>query len=148
MRSLRQVQAAAKQKFLYTEPVRLDDYLVGENIESSRPVLEQSSQAILTKAAADALPGINAAFITRVTNERTAYINSKTVQLTEGERAKAERVVRNECVASIQQRRIEIQFAANAAWPPGIAANAPIRTRFFLQANRPPAGSRKVPPVS
>lgn len=148
MRSLRQIQTAAKQKFRYTEPVRLDDYLIGERIDENRALLEQSSQAIIAKATADALPGINAAFITRVTNERTAYVNSKTVQETEGERAKAERVVRNECVESIKQRRIEIQFAANAAWPPGIAANAPIRTRFFLQPNRPPAGSRNAPPVS
>jgi hypothetical protein len=39
-------------------------------------------------------------------------------------------------VATIKDRRLELQFAADSAWPPGVAGNAAIRREFGLPPDR------------
>ena len=136
MRTLRQAQSAAKQLHQYNQPERLHDYLVGEPIGQSRPILEQAAQTIITKANNERPPGIDTAFITRADNERTAYAQSKTPQVDEVAQGKLERALRNDQVDSIKERCKEIQFAADSAWPAGIPANEGFRKRFRLPTNR------------
>lgn len=137
MKSLRCIQAAARQKFLPAQPARLEDYYIGQRINERRSMLESFSQNIIAKAAEDSLPGIDAAFLTGVAAQRAEYIAAGTSQLTELARGKQERAERDTQVLSIRERRWQIQRAADAAWPPKEAASAAPRTEFRLRPNSP-----------
>ncbi len=136
MKTLRNIQSAAVFKHRDTDPARIGDYLVGQPINTSRPVLEQSALTIITKADAERPGGINTDFIGRATTERLAYVASEGTQRDETSAAKSERVARNQLIKSIKQRRIKLQLAVDTAWPSDVPENGPIRTRFFLQPNR------------
>ncbi len=136
MKTLRQIQSAAVFKHRDTDPARIADYLVGQPIDDSRPLLEQAALAIISKAAAERPAGINPDFIARATSERLAYVASEDTQRDETAAAKSERVARNQLVHSIKQRRIKLQLAADTAWPSDVPENGPVRTRFFLRPNR------------
>lgn len=136
VKSLRQVQSAAKQLHQFNQPERLHDYLVGEPITQSRPLLEQAAQTIITKANTERPPGIDTDFIVRAETERAQYVQSKVPQVDEQARGKLERALRNQFVDSIKERSKQIQFAANSAWPAGVPANEGFRKRFRLPANR------------
>jgi hypothetical protein len=134
--SLRQAQAAAKQKHLFDDPARLDAYLVGERIAQNRAMLEQASQVILSRADAERPSGVDTGFIERVRGERTAFVATKVTQRDEVAQAKTQRLQRDGLVNSIKQRRIQIQLAADAAWPASVPANGPLRQKFLLPPNR------------
>jgi hypothetical protein len=51
--------------------------------------------------------------------------------------ATTKRKQRDAQVASITDRRLTIQFAADAEWPFNVDANAGIRVEFFLPAHQP-----------
>ncbi len=135
--TLRTIQSAARQKFLPNEPARLEPYGVGQRIDESRPVLESFSEIIIDKASEERPPGINTDFIINAEAERTAYVNANAVQTTEAAAAKQARAERNAMVESITQRRMTIQRAIDAAFPPGQVASAGPRKEFQLPANRP-----------
>lgn len=136
VRSLRQIQAAAKAKHQHTAPERLHEYLVGDPIQQSRPILEQASQTILAKAETERPPGVDTSFIERVRTERAEYVASRAPQQASQAQAKAARAQRNALVQSINERRRQIQLAANAAWPPSVPANVEVRTLFRLPPDR------------
>ena len=123
LRGLRVVQIAARQKYRYNDPAKLGDYYIGQRIDESRPVLDQSSLAILNKATADGY--------------RTEWKACTASQSTEQSAATTQRAERNAMVDSIQQRRIELQFAADAAWPWSNPENAGVRGEFKLPRTRP-----------
>ncbi len=137
MKSLRSIQAAARQKYLPTQPQRLEDYYIGERINESRAMLEAFSQNIVATAAEDSLPGIDAAFLATVSTQRANYIAAGTSQASELAQGKQTREERDEQVVSIQERRRRIQRAADAAWPPKEPSSAAARTEFQLRPNRP-----------
>ena len=111
-------------------------YLVGEDIGSSRAVLEQSAQTVLGKAAQEQPGGIDTDFLAQAEAERVEYVKSKTTQREKQALAKAERLARDQFVEAIQRGRIELQLAADAAWPAGVPENAAVRALFFLEPNR------------
>jgi hypothetical protein len=137
LRGLRVVQTAARQKYLFTDPAKLGDYYVGQRITESRAVLDLSAEAIVSKATTDTLPGITSAFLTQLSNDRAEWKACTAAQSTEQGRAKTQRAERDTMVEGIQLQRIEIQFAADAAWPWSDPDNAGVRGEFKLPRNRP-----------
>ena len=137
IRGIRIIQTAARQKYLYGDPTKLGNYYVGQRIDESRAVLDQSSQAILEKANLDTLPGITTAFLTALAADRTEWKACTASQSTEISRAKTERAQRNAMVDSIQERRTKLQFAADASWPWSNPENAGVRGEFKLPQDRP-----------
>ena len=113
------------------------NYYVGQRIDESRAVLDQSSQAILEKANLDTLPGITTAFLTALAADRTEWKACTASQSTEISRAKTERAQRNAMVDSIRERRTKLQFAADASWPWSNPENAGVRGEFKLPQDRP-----------
>lgn len=93
--SLRNIQSKARGAHEDTNPQQVKDYLTGQDIVSSRPVLEGAAQTIIDKVNADRPGGIDTNFILRVTDERQSYIRAYTAQQTELGKGKQERVTRN-----------------------------------------------------
>lgn len=137
---LRRIQTAARQQYLHSDPLKLKEYLVGENIKVSRPVLEQSSQTLLDKAGAERPAGLDTSFLQQVEGERAAYVQTDTTQAGEVSDARQERARRAALVESIKQRRQKLQLAAEFLWPSTDAANAGARQEFGLPVNRPYVG--------
>ena len=135
-RALRQIQAAAKKKYQFTNPEELLGYLVGMRITQSRPLLEQSAVTIINRANADRPPGIDTEFIVQTSSKATAYENSKEPQVDLKAAAKGERALRDQAVESVAHLGKQIQFAADSAWPAGVPANVPFRKCFGLPENR------------
>lgn len=136
MQRLRQIQAKAKLKYQFDDPAKLQAYLIGQPIGQSRPLLEQSAQTILAKAGQERPGNVDTAFLTEGQAERAAYVGSKTTQQDKKSLASAERIARDQFIASVQRDRIELQLAADAAWPAGVEANAPIRVLFYLDPKK------------
>lgn len=136
VRRLRQIQAKAKLKFQFDDPAKLQAYLVGTDITQSRPILEQSAQTILTRATLDRPGNLDTAFLVAGTTERATYISTKTSQQDKKAQTRAASVARNDFVESVKRDRIELQLAADAAWPAGVEANEAIRVLFLLNPKK------------
>lgn len=137
------VQTRARQKYDATEPARLKDYAIGQQISNSRSLLEQAGTNILLKLTGDsaavppdALPGITPA---KIADLQTALDDYKDVQ---GDQTGAQsdattaRKQVETAVADIVAKRREIQFAADAEWPHSDPAHAGIRVEFQLPPDR------------
>jgi len=135
--SLRNIQSKARGAYEDTNPQHVKDYLTGQNIVVSRPILEGAAATIIDKANADRPGGIDTDFIVRVTDERQAYINAHASQQTELGKGKQERVSRNALIKSIRDRRKKIQRAADGVWPWTTATSAEPRVKFKLPPKRP-----------
>ena len=135
--SLRNIQSKARGAYEDTNPQHVKDYLTGQNIVVSRPILEGAATTIIDKANADRPGGIDTDFIVRVTDERQAYINAHASQQTELGRGKQERVSRNQWIKSIRERRKKIQRAADGVWPWTSATSAEARVKFKLPPKQP-----------
>ena len=137
MKSLRAFQQAARLKYEQSDPTQLERYLVGERIDQSRPILEQSGQTIINNTNADRPPSIDTSMIVAATGKLTTYMNTPTPQAQEKAAAKQARANRRELVAQITADRQKIQMAAESAWPRTNPASAGMRLKFRLPANRP-----------
>ena len=137
METLRIAQNAARLKYEQTDPVQLERYLVGERIDQSRPILEQSAQTIINNTNADRPPTIDTGFIVAATGKLTAYTNTPTPQAAEKAAAKQARADRDMLVADIIKDRQKIQMAAESAWPCTNPDNAGMRLKFRLPAKQP-----------
>ena len=137
---LHEVQAAARQQHYRANPAALRDYFVGERLDKSRALLEQYARAILEKLATDTLPGITPAKVTTLGNLLDAYDRSNTTQGSAQSAATGARRTRDDMLRSINDRRMVIQFAADAQWPHSHPANAAIRREFKLPVKQPFAG--------
>ena len=135
--SLRRIQTAARQEYKHTDPLTLKEYLIGQDIASSRPVLEQSALTLLDKAGADRPAGLDTAFLTQVETERAAYAGTDVLQTDETSGAQQDRVERQKLIESIKQRRQTVQLAAEFLWPSTDSANAPTRREFGLPPTQP-----------
>lgn len=135
--AMRQVQAAAKRKWARTQPEKLDDYAVNKNINASRPVLEEHSEQFITNLnTSERPPSINTTFITKLAAARAGFMSYGTEQGSKASAASGARAARKQLVATIKDRRLELQYAADGAWPPGTPGNAAIRREFGLPPNR------------
>jgi hypothetical protein len=140
VRSLRDLQTAARQLHQHSAPEKLQDYLIGERITDSKEVLDQSAQTIISKANEERPPGVDTQVIQQVEAQRQAYAQARQTQATEQSRAQTERATRDALVDSIRQRCQQSQFAADRAWPVGHPAQAGVRREFRLPATRPYTG--------
>src|SRR5436309_4540545 len=53
LKAITEIQSAAKQKYARSNPVMLQDYCIGKDLDASRAALEQYSQNILEKLGGD-----------------------------------------------------------------------------------------------
>jgi hypothetical protein len=134
--SLRGLQSAGRQLHENTTPEKLTDYLIGEDIKSSRAILERSANALINKVSEERPPGVNTEVITRVEGELTDVTGQQQTQQDEKLEAKALRTQRDNKVESIARRAREIQLAADRAFPHADPENASPRTKFFLPTRR------------
>ena len=158
LKALIETQSAAKQKYARTDPGRLHDYCVGKDLDASRASLEQYSQVILEKlggalepsnpspdpvapgpspVAADTLPGITPEKVAALNRLRRRWMEIQAEQAQTQMLATRLRAERDALVQVITDQRIQIQFAAEAEWPPSEPASAGRRRAFLLQPNRP-----------
>lgn len=145
IRAIRAIQAAARQKYSGSQPLMLKEYYIGEKIDATDQSLEQVGTAISdlisppagSSTAADVLPGVNAAKISALANAVTAYTAAWSAQTAAKSDKEKGHLTVSSLIDSIDDRRRQVQFAADGEWPFDVAANAPIRREFGLPVNRP-----------
>ena len=134
---LRRMQSSGRQLHQHTDPPKLKDYLIGENIVINRETLKTSAETIINKTNAERGPGIDTDFIVKTSNDLAAFATKNASQLNESVAAQDMRVEREEQVAGIVQRGQTLKTAADRAWPYTNPANAGARRKFHLPVNRP-----------
>jgi len=148
LKSMTEIQSAAKQKYARSNPVMLQDYCVGKDLDASRAALEKYSQNILQKLGGgssvssgvvppDALPGITNEKVVLLSVLRSKWLDAQACQANSQALATSLRTERDGLVQTITDKRIQIQFAAEAEWPAREPASAGQRRAFLLQASRP-----------
>ena len=146
LKQIQYVQSRARQKYDASEPGRLKDYAVRQNISNSRSLLEQAGTNILLKlngddkavpvVPPDALPGVTPAKIAALQTALDDYMGVQGSQTgAQGDATTARKLV-EAAVKDIIAKRREIQFAAEAEWPHTDPANAGIRVEFQLSPAR------------
>jgi len=135
--ALHEVQKAAKQRYSRTNRIALKDYLVGNPLNGNRRNLQQTSQLILAKTAADDLPGFTPAKIRTAATLRQSWMNALATQADELKATQNARAELKAMLKSIADRRVEIHLAADAEWPHTDEAHAGIRREFGLSPKRP-----------
>jgi hypothetical protein len=137
MTAIHEVQAAARQKYARTNPVVKHDYMVSQRINENQATFKQSVQAIIKKLAGDTLPGITPAKVANLQTLLDAYTMAAANPDSQQSDATTQRKQRDAAVGSITDRRMTIQFAADAEWPFTNPANAGVRGEFFLPLSQP-----------
>jgi hypothetical protein len=135
--ALHEVQAAARQKYARTNPTQMEDYMVGHILNPNQATFKESVQAIIKKLGTDTLPGITPTKVTNLQTLLDAYTTLAANPDSQQSDATTERRQRDAQIASITDRRITIQFAADAEWPYTVDTNAGIRSEFYLPASQP-----------
>jgi hypothetical protein len=85
----------------------------------------------------DTLKGITAADLAELQQAHDAYIDKDAAQTTTGNEAGALRQQVEVLYDQVRIQRIDLQLAADLAWPHTNPANAPIRRAFSIPENRP-----------
>ena len=134
---LREIQKAAKQKYLRRNPLALADYLVGDALNGNQPNLAQTSQTIITRLATDTLPGITAAKETAVGTLRQTWLDRQAAQDTASSDAEDAAAEFKALLKTITDEKLAIQLAADAEWPHDQHDHSGLRKEFALPANRP-----------
>jgi len=138
LKALREVQAAANQKYARsTTPEKVQDYLVGTRIDDNRADLEQNSQTMIDHLATDGLPGITVEKKANLVTLRQAYIDANSDQSGGESDMSTGHATLEQMIKSITDRRITIQFAADAEWPFSDPMNRGVRKEFLLPADQP-----------
>jgi len=135
--ALREVQKAAKQKYARTNRIALADYFIGQRLNGSQPNLAQTSQTIIGKLANDELPGITTAKEKALGTLRQAWMDANEAQATAETAALDARAELTTMLKSIKDRRMAIQWAADAEWPHEDSEHAATRKEFALPPRRP-----------
>jgi hypothetical protein len=142
--ALRKIQSAAKQKHQMLaadgDPAThfpTDGYLIGSRLNGSRAHLLQSAATLITRAKADDLPGFKTPEkIAAVEALLTAYSATEDGQAVSSRDKELARLDRDGLLHNINSRRLTIQHAADALWPPTDEATRPIRKSFSLPPSR------------
>lgn len=130
-------QSRAKQKFARKRPQLLPNYHIGHRIAGNRDNLEQYTRDIILHATADNLPGVDAARITGLGNKLAAWIDAdKKQNKKQGDATDLRGSIRLQ-LESITDRRITVQYAADALFPYWDDKNYTVRRLFHLTLNRP-----------
>jgi hypothetical protein len=133
---IREFQARARQKHFSKNPEILPEYGIGLKIYNSRALLEGWAQTIHDKTATDKLPKITETKRAALNAALQTYKDTQTSQAGAIGEASGTRIDRDSLVEQATERRLWLQFAADAEWPHTDPANAPIRREFQLPANR------------
>ncbi len=134
---LQEAQKAAKQKYARSNRIALSDYFVGKKLNGSKPNLAQTSQTILDKLATDKLPGFTTAKVKALDALRTAWVDSTETQAGAQSAALSARAELRTLLKSVSDRRVAVQFAADAEWPHTEEEHGGVRKEFALAAKRP-----------
>ena len=110
---LRDLQGAAKQAFEKSNPLKLNEYLVGERIDQSRAILEDSAGIIIAKADADRPAGVDTNFIFKSQGDLSVYNQEQTKQESEQSSAHGMRSQRNSLQTEIMSDCRNIQIASD-----------------------------------
>jgi hypothetical protein len=150
LRSLAEIQSAAKQKYARSNPAVLQEYCVGKDLDASRAALEHYSRNILARLAGaptqaasscsnpiDTLPGITPEKVAALGALRWRWKEAQASQAQSQTLATSLRAERDTLVQIVTDQRIQIQFAAEAEWPAGDTGSATKRRAFLLQPTRP-----------
>jgi hypothetical protein len=137
MTAVHEVQAAARQKYGRTNPILLNDYLIGHTLNPNQATFKQSVQHLITRLDADTLPGITPAKTANLPVLLATYAAASVNPAGDQSDATTQRRQRNAQISAINDQRMTIQFAADAEWPYTVDANAGIRVEFFLPAHQP-----------
>jgi hypothetical protein len=133
---IREFQARARQKHFSKNPDALAEYGIGLKISNSRALLEGWGQTCYDKTATDKLPKITETKRAALKAALETYKNTQTSQTGAIGQASGIRLDRNALVEQATERRLWLQFAADAEWPHTNPANTPIRREFQLPATR------------
>ena len=133
---VRECQARARQKHFSKNPDALAEYGIGLKISSSRAQLEGWGQTIYDKTATDKLPKVTDTKRAALKAALQTYKDTQTGQTGAIGEASGTRIDRNSLVEQATERRMWLQFAADAEWPHTDPANTPIRREFQLPATR------------
>jgi len=136
MKCLGEIQQAARQDYMDTDPVHLLLYRLGEKLDQSRNKLETESKDLIDQAEEDDLSGITVAKIEAARAARTDYINSKGPQTLATGGGKGQRSLLTQRLATLKAKRRKIKLAADAEWPHTDPANAAARVAFKLPPHR------------
>ncbi len=134
---LRKMQSSGRQLHQHTDPERMQEYLIGQDIVANRDTLKTSAETIINKTNAERGPGVDTNFIVKTTNDLATFEGKNAAQENESIAAQDMRADRESKVASIVQRGQTIKTAADRAWPYTNPANAGARRKFHLPENRP-----------
>jgi hypothetical protein len=130
------IQSKAKIKYTANKGV-LPEYAIGTNLDASRPVLETAADTIGNKLKTDTLPKITAQHATDLQSALNAYKQTKVDQAGQKGDSTTLRTQLATMVDSIAVRRRQIQHAADGEYPCTDPANAGMRRKFDLPADRP-----------
>ena len=137
VKNLQVIQSAARTQFLPEQPAKLDAYLVGEKLDTSRALLNENAKTLIGRAEADRPAALDTNFIVQTEDSRQKFLKEEDNQSTGGGAGKLNRKQREELVKSITGRRKKIQYAADTLWPYFNAGSAAARVKFKLPENRP-----------
>ena len=131
------MQTAARQLFARKQPEALKDYYVGEKLAvMNRASLVQVADGILQRLTDAELPGITPETVAALQTQCDGYVQANTDQLGAVAASKAHREAAARHLKAATDLRIEVQYAADAAYPFDKPTSAPIRTEFALPINR------------
>ncbi len=141
VKAIQTIQSRARQKYFFAEPDALTAYYIGtDRVDANRAMLEQVSQAVIDKLVTDTLPGVTAAQKTALADLRQDYIGANADQTTAQSDATTARTELEAMLKSLTQRRMTIQFAADAEWPWHEPASAGVRKEFHVPGGMPFTG--------
>ena len=137
IQNLQSIQAAARLEFLPEQPEKLHVYGTTEDLDASKPVLEQSSQAMINKATQERPGNLDTAFIVETQAKRDKFVSKDGEQSAEVSKGKQERRSLKSMLRTIVARRKKIQYAADLLWPHYQTGSAQARSDFKLPLDRP-----------
>lgn len=133
--ALAQIQKRAKRKYKVGDPQR-QKYFINARIDSNRGTLEEAVDSVLRTLATDTIPGVKTAHKDAL---QQALANYKGIQGTQtgaqGDATTARKQLET-AIPEIADLRREIQYAADAIWPPENPAHAGIRGEFQIPADK------------
>lgn len=137
MNDIRTVQAAVRQAYAQSNPAKLGEYFIGERVDQNLATLDTAAQGILNRMNEARPPGIDTDFIVAFGSKAALIGTKQNAQEGEQQHATTERGLRDALLESIKWRVYQIQFAADAQFPPKVSGNPGIRVQFGLPARRP-----------
>ena len=149
--ALHEIQAAAKQKYARRDPSKLKDYFIGERLDSNERTLRQGAFSVIEKltpatgtdlaSAPDKLPGITVAKINVLRRliglpAIGAPVTGSSSSASGAMPPPADRAARDRMISEINDRRMEVQFAIDGAFPPSQPASETACRAFDLPLRR------------